>query len=94
MIQIHLCTKIFRKKTKKIQKKKRNEKQYINDLNQIIKKYEEEIIKRKNKYYLNKNVIINKYKLREIKQYLIYKNAIFKINKKYNDDLNNMEYAK
>ena len=73
---------------------KRNEKQYINDLNQIIKKYEEEIIKRKNKYYLNKNVIINKYKLREIKQYLIYKNAIFKINKKYNDDLNNMEYTK
>ena len=89
--------RIKEKKIKKYEKDKEeelkiNESEYLNDVNEIRKKNEELIIKRKKKYIKSKNDIYNKYKLINEKEIINYNYKIGLLNKKYNDEINNLKF--
>ena len=73
---------------------KMNKELYINDINKIKKKYEEEIKLRKIKFKRDNRETINKFNFIHQKEYQIH---IYKINeliKKYNEEIQNLEYDK
>ena len=71
-----------------------NRNKYIEDINEIIKKYKNDINIRKKKYITDKNIIINKYKLLNQKEYIIHEYRISELEKKINEKIKNLKYDK
>jgi len=69
-----------------------NKNEFLNDIQEIKKKYENEIALRKKKYIIENNAISNKYKLINEKDFIITKLNIEKLNKKYDEDIYNLPY--
>ena len=89
--------KLIKEKIKTNQKNKEtqiklNNNIFINDINEIKRKYEKEIKLRKNQYERDYNNIINKFKLINEKDYIIHKYKINNLDKQYVNDINNLKY--
>ena len=76
-----------------IQKEKElkfNNYNYKNDIKEIKRRYEHEIKLRKTKYIINKNHIINKYKIIDCKEKLKNEFKIKELVNNYNNSINNL----
>ena len=73
---------------------KLNNDKYIEDINEIIKRYKNEMNSRKNKYIKDNNNILNKYKLIIEKENISYKNKMNQLQIKFNEDIQNLKYNK
>ena len=68
------------------------ENKYLFDIEQIKKKYEEEIKLLKYKFEIKKNEIINKYKIIKKREECFHKYKIEKLNKNHDDEIKKLEY--
>ena len=79
---------------RKIDELKLNKDKYIENINEIIKKYKREIYLRKNKFIKDNNEIFNKYKLIYEKENINHKFKIIDLEKKFKEEIENLEYDK
>ena len=71
-----------------------NHNKYISDIEEIKMRYEKEIKERENKYKQDEYKIKSKYKIKNEKDYIIHQLKIEKLEKKYKNILNSLEYDK
>ena len=81
-------------KIKKIKELKSNKDKYIDDINEIKRKYETEKKLRKIKYETDNNNINNKYKIIYNKEIILNKNKIKELNIIYNKNIDNIKNDK
>ena len=69
-----------------------NNNEFLNNIIEIKKKYEEEIKNIKSKYKIKNNKIKNKYKVIKKKEHIIYNFQIDKLNKNHDEEIRKLEY--